>query len=444
MSRTDYQPSTLNARTTYTSIATLDLRTEGSPMKRHANDNRPVSDYRFALIIAAALIATGLGPQPVVAENEHLAFDSSPAWPLCGRITDNEPTGWSATQDGCPAERWGDPEHTDYPLSSGYGPRILASENRYDFHPGIDIPTQLNTPVFAITSGVVRQVSGTGEVRVEIQHYRTGSWGGDCRADGCYHSVYQHLQSAVVAEHQRVAKGQLIGYSGASSSGFAHLHLEIRDAPPEDRRSSWMHNTIQPLRVLPYYANLGGTQVSLSAVDTSDSMNPQISVQIVQPADANPELDMRKYDIDQVEIQIYDNRTQSLVRQPGMVTDDHGYHVNPSLLDIELRNHMYTHKDGGNHPWESFDSCPYSYLHGSDYTPFIHTCQHDDNDTLLGSFNGIEIQPVPYSSASDYRLTVTFTELIGVIDAADLCVVATVKNVRGSTSGRPARWNCTF
>ena len=31
-----------------------------------------------------------------------------------------------------------------------------------------------------------------------------------------------------------------------------------------------------------------------------------------------------------------------------------------------------------------------------------------------------------------------------VIDAADLCVVANVRNVRGSFSGQPATWNCTF
>ena len=420
---------------------------EGARMYRQNSEpntvNRRGLGTTWPLIVIAAVIAATSGARPVDAD-EPRAFDPSPAWPLCGRINEAPPAGWSAVEDGCPVTRWGNPDYADYPLTAGYGARILATENRYDFHPGLDIPTALGTPVFAVTGGVVRKVAGTGEVRVEIQHYRTGSWGGDCAPGGCYHSVYQHLQSAAVAENQRVRKGQLVGYSGASASGFAHLHLELRDAPPEDGGSSWIHDAISPLRVLPYHENTDGTVIALSNVDTSDPMNPQVTVQIVQHADPDPALDMRRYDIDRIEVQIYDNRTKTLVRQPGMVSDDNGFHVNPSLFAMELRNHQYTHKDGGSQPWESFDSCPYSYDHGLDYDADIHTCKHDDNDVLVGSFNGIEIRPTPYSSGADYQLSVTFKELIGVIDAADLCVVANVRNVRGSPSGQPTTWNCTF
>lgn len=400
---------------------------------------------RFALsiAIAAAPLALALQPDTVRADDPHKLFDPNPVWPLCGRIELSPPTGWSAA-DGCPVERWGNPDFADYPISSGYGPRILVSESRYDFHPGIDLPTPQGTPVFAIANGIVKKVTGSSEVRVEIQHYRPGSWGGDCALRGCYHSVNQHLESAAVDEGARVQKGQLIGFSGQSNSGFEHLHFEIRNAPADDATSSWMHDTIQPLRVLPYHSNPGGTQIAISAVDSSDPMNPKVTVQAIQAADQNPELDKRKYDLNEFEVQVYDNRTRMLVRQPGMVTDDNGFHVNPSVLNIELRNRMFTHKDGGSQPWESFDSCPYSHEHGSSYDAFVHTCQHDPNDDYLGSFNGIEIAPEAYHSTSDYRLTVTFTELIGVIDAADLCIVANVKNVHGSFSGSPATWNCTF
>lgn len=417
------------------------------PEQRHNVSQTHAHRPRHVLILAVVtgLAATSYHPEPVdgaIDVEAHREFDPNPAWPLCGRIAAAPPAGWSAATHGCPVVRWGNPDHADYPIHSGYGPRILVTEKRYDFHPGIDIPTPLGTPVFAIAGGVVKKVTGSGEVRIEIQHYRTGAWGGDCEPDGCYHSVNQHLQSAVVVEEQRVKKGQLIGYSGASSSGFAHLHFEIRNAPVHDGTSSWMHNTIQPLRVLPYHPSPGGTQIAITNVDTSDPMNPRVTVQTVQAADPDPALDQRKYDINQIEVQIYDKSTWTVVRQPGMVTDDDGYHVNPSVLDIEVRNHVFTHKDGGAQPWESFDTCPYSYLHGDSYTPFVHTCQNHPNDAYTGSFNGIDISPEAYHISADYRLTVTFKELLGVIDVADLCVMATVKNVRGVPGGQPASWNC--
>lgn len=44
----------------------------------------------------------------------------------------------------------------DLPQSSPFGPRIKTSAGgRYDFHPGIDIPCPLNTPLHAIRDGTV-------------------------------------------------------------------------------------------------------------------------------------------------------------------------------------------------------------------------------------------------------------------------------------------------
>lgn len=44
----------------------------------------------------------------------------------------------------------------DLPQSSPFGPRIKVSAGgRYDFHPGIDIPCPLNTPLHAIMAGTV-------------------------------------------------------------------------------------------------------------------------------------------------------------------------------------------------------------------------------------------------------------------------------------------------
>ena len=103
--------------------------------------------------------------------------DQNTAWPLCGRISENSPAGWVAS-DGCPPVRWGNFDYTDLPLASPFGPRPLASENdRYDFHRGIDIATDEGTPVFAIADGVVKIAgdhSSYSDPLVQIRHYRPG------------------------------------------------------------------------------------------------------------------------------------------------------------------------------------------------------------------------------------------------------------------------------
>ena len=126
-------------------------------------------------------------------------FDPNMAWPLCGRITENPPAGWQDT-DGCPSERFGNSDHTDLPLRSVFGPRPLVSENeRYDFHRGLDIPTPIGTPVFAIADGVVR-IAGDNpsysDPLVQLRHFRSGET--SCSSAGCYHSNYMHLSSVVV------------------------------------------------------------------------------------------------------------------------------------------------------------------------------------------------------------------------------------------------------
>lgn len=83
-------------------------------------------------------------------------------------------------------------------------------------HEGQDIRMPMNTPLVAVTSGV-------------IQHYRNSSAGtvvylkGD---DGNKYS-YFHLNSRVAKHGQRVQGGQLIAYSGnTGNSSGPHLHFE--------------------------------------------------------------------------------------------------------------------------------------------------------------------------------------------------------------------------
>lgn len=425
-------------------------RMEDTKLNNHCNGQHrqhgytPAPRTRYpaapAGLIVALLVCTtqAAGGAPA---RDHRAFDTSIAWPLCGRISEKPPAGWSPA-DGCPASRWGNPDHTDYPIRFGFGPRVLQTENRYDFHPGIDIPTPSGTPVFAVADGIVRSVTSD---KVDLQHYRPGSWGGECMPDGCYHTVYNHLTSAVVAEKQVIKKGQLLGYSGASGSGFQHLHFELRDADASDATSNWMHDAVHPLRILPYRAGPAATQVSITAVDASDPMNPRVTVQIVQTGSSDPAADKRTFDINQVEIQIFDNRSKTQVAQPGLVDDARGYNLHPSRLDLDLRQHQYVHKDGGSQSWESFADCPFAQQHGTTYSSTVHSDQTDPTDPVISVFNGIRIEPAPMSTNyDDYQLVITFEELLGVMDAGDLCVMAHVKDVRGGHSAPPATWNCNF
>ena len=293
---------------------------------------------------------------------------------------------------------------------------------------GIDMAAPLNTPVFAMTGGVVRiagQHSAYADPLVAIRHYRPGSWG-DCRPNGCYHSFYLHLSSWAVSRGEVVKKGQLIGYTGESSNGFKHLHFEIRNARPDDPFSSWQRDAVHPLRILPYVSQPTHTQVIITQVNVTNPMNPRVELSVVQPSS------IRTLDVNRIEVEVYDKSNGSLVPQAGEAADENGYHVHPPYLDFEQRNVEYTHKNSSSRPWETFADCPFANRHALAYSAHIHVCQADPHDPGIGQFNGIRIHPSAFASVSaDYELTVEFTELVGVANANDLCVVAYVKNARG-------------
>ncbi len=127
-------------------------------------------------------------------------FDTSPVWPLCGRIMTNAPVGWQETDD-CPSERWGNPDYTDAPISSTFGPRLLASEDfRYDFHRGIDLAAPIGTPLFAFADGIVQKAgpdSAYTDPLIQLRHYRPG-FNSCTSGGGCYHTNYLHVSGSTV------------------------------------------------------------------------------------------------------------------------------------------------------------------------------------------------------------------------------------------------------
>ena len=85
-------------------------------------------------------------------------------------------------------------------------------------HPGIDFDISNATPIIATSDGEVVYIgepdAGDG-IFVAVGHSdRIGS-------------LYGHLTKVFVKKGQSIKRGQLIGLSGASKGGYAHLHFGI-------------------------------------------------------------------------------------------------------------------------------------------------------------------------------------------------------------------------
>ena len=383
------------------------------------------------IILSATFAVAWLMSLPVQAQD----LDTAMAWPLCGRIAEAPPVGWVDT-DGCPAERWGNSDFTDLPLNSVFGPRLLVSEGlRYDFHRGIDIATPNNTPVFAVADGVVR-IAGDhpsySDPLVQLRHFRPGET--SCNAGGCYHSNYLHMTSAAVPEGATVNKGDLIGYSGESASGFQHVHFEIRTAPVDDVFSNWQRDAVNPTGVLPYVSS-DSASITFDSVDNSDPTNPIVEVTV----------ESTRVDINRVELTLYDGALNE-ISQSGNTPNALGYNLLPAFFDMNLWNRQYTHKDSSSVPWESFgaggeNECPYHADHGPNYSAHVHMDQQDPDDFQAGLFNGVRLRPVKHV-AGEYYLNLTFNALTGPASGQTQCILADVLFAAGGSASHS--WgNCS-
>ena len=248
----------------------------------------------------------------------------------------------------------------DLPMSSAFGPRLKASENFiYDFHRGIDIPAEIGTPVHAIADGVVRlagNYSSYSDTIVQIRHYKPGKGPMTCSNRGCYYSNSMHLSSVAVSEGGNVHKGDIIGYTGASESGFAHLHFEIRD------NGLYQKNCINPWKAMPYQDTLNLSISFASDPDFSNPLSPEVEAEVSSPSD--------ELDFNRVKVEIFDISNGSEVSLASQ------------SYDIELWNYLYTP-----------ESNPDQYLTNPD-------------------FNGIEVSPAVFSAREEaYLVRFRFHEL---------------------------------
>lgn len=103
-------------------------------------------------------------------------------------------------------------------LSARYGMRADPFTGGPDFHPGLDISADKGSPVFATADGTVQSASWTGAYGklIVLKH----SFGIATR--------YGHLSQFLVKPGQKIRRGELIAYVGATGRATgAHLHYEV-------------------------------------------------------------------------------------------------------------------------------------------------------------------------------------------------------------------------
>ncbi|MCJ7832758.1 MAG: M23 family metallopeptidase [Deltaproteobacteria bacterium] len=100
-----------------------------------------------------------------------------------------------------------------------YGGYISYGEGR---HAGIDFDLSIGTPIIAASDGEVVYLA----VALPDEKY-SGGIGVALGHGDRIGSFYGHLTKVFIEKGQLVKRGQLIGLSGASNSGYRHLHFGI-------------------------------------------------------------------------------------------------------------------------------------------------------------------------------------------------------------------------
>ena len=104
-------------------------------------------------------------------------------------------------------------------ITSGFGERMDPFDREGAFHRGVDISSQIGTPVIAPADGVVRfadLMNGYGRAIV-VDHGQGIT------------TLYGHLSGFGVATGQIIHRGDTLGYVGQSGrSTGPHLHYEVR------------------------------------------------------------------------------------------------------------------------------------------------------------------------------------------------------------------------
>lgn len=104
-------------------------------------------------------------------------------------------------------------------LTSSFGMRDHPVTGRRAAHKGIDLAAPTGTPIHAAADGIISRASWFGGygLYISIEH------------GGQIETRYGHMSRLNVADGQRVAKGDIIGFVGTTGrSTGPHLHYEVR------------------------------------------------------------------------------------------------------------------------------------------------------------------------------------------------------------------------
>ncbi len=352
-------------------------------------------------------------------------------------IYTSPPANW--TPDiGCPLERHGAAFH-DGPLSSTFGPRLLANDNfRYDFHRGLDIPTPMGSPVFAVEDGVAIKAGSYDaydDPVVILRHYDTQD---NCDVNPCLHSLYLHLSHWQVTEGEQVDKGQLIALTGASGSGFEHLHFEIRKVPgSHDLISIWQRDAVPALKYLATNnSDANNLVINFTNIYTDTPLSPSVTVQV----DIAQSIEL---DLNRVELALFEKQgdgsllaiSQAGDIPQGLTPEGIGYDVNPPFYDMTRLNRQYSYKNSGLFPWQYFQSgglyqSPYHQILPAEYNAQVHLDKALNQNAQVGEFNGFEITVQHFNASSKfYTVQITFHVLNGSQDRSHLCIKARALDV---------------
>lgn len=121
------------------------------------------------------------------------------------------------------------PVHEKFPISSPFGMRndpFKHGENK--MHNGVDFACPEGTDIRAVEDCTVFKSGWESEVNKK-QGFGLRVWAEMKYEGDDYYFWYGHLSKILVADGQKVKKGEVIGSSGnTGSSTGAHLHVQAR------------------------------------------------------------------------------------------------------------------------------------------------------------------------------------------------------------------------
>lgn len=119
-------------------------------------------------------------------------------------------------------EKYVMPYSGNYRITSGVGYRNTGIKGASRNHKGIDIALPIGTPVKAMAGGVI-------ENRTQANNEGFGKYV-VIKFDNGMKQILGHLSQQLLKDGARVKAGDVVGLSGDTGVGRAHLHNEIRDS----------------------------------------------------------------------------------------------------------------------------------------------------------------------------------------------------------------------